>query len=285
MDITTSASARPKRARRRIAVAVAVLSTIGGAALFAGAGSADGSNVPTRPLEVNQTDGYGDGDLLGFTYFQNFDCVHNPLGDLDQDGENAAVDPDEFQSPHCVIGKTSQFDPAGEAGSETEPLYVIVPLFDADNDDQAVGGLAPTLRSIFGIVPDAFDPSPGVPVQCAEPGLPLTKLKGEFGTCTMHPMTIDVGPVLEALGKNPSGAVVNVPLPNHSHVIDGKNFGAIWWRIEVVFVTDKAMWPNVAGTRGINSVDRMDAAIKAGKALGPITSNFYLFFDSRELAH
>jgi hypothetical protein len=91
--------------------------------------------------------------------------------------------------------------------------------------------------------------------------------------------------VLEALGKNPSGAVVNVPLPNHSHVIDGKNFGAIWWRIEAVFVTDKAMWPNVAGTRGINSVDRMDAAIKAGKALGPITSNFYLFFDSRELAH
>lgn len=37
---------------------------------------------------------------------------------------------------------------------------------------------------------DAFDPTPGVDVQCAEPGPPTTTHKGGFGTCTMHPSNL-----------------------------------------------------------------------------------------------
>jgi hypothetical protein len=99
----------------------------------------------------------------------------------------------------------------------------------------------------------------------------------------MHPTQIDLGSVLNDLGLIPDNTVLNVPLVNHSHVIDGKNFGSIWWRIEVVLVTDPALWPDVDATKGITSVTAMNRAIAAGKALGPVDSNFFLHFDSREL--
>jgi hypothetical protein len=36
----------------------------------------DDNQQTARPLAVNQTEGYGDGQLLVFTYFQNFACIH-----------------------------------------------------------------------------------------------------------------------------------------------------------------------------------------------------------------
>lgn len=238
-----------------------------------------------RPIAINQTDGYGDGKVTVFTYDMNYQCVHGPFDDRDYDGKAAAEDPDEFQRPLCQVGSDGAvaIDPEGDPASETEPVYVIVPFFDADKDGEAARGLAPTLQSLFGVVPDAFDPTPGVPVQCPEPGAPLTQHDGEFGTCAMHPTQVDLGSVLNDRGLIPDDTVLNLPLVNHSHIIDGKNFGSIWRRIEVVLVTDPALWPNVNGTNGITSVDAMDAAIAAGKALGPVDSNFFLHFDSREL--
>jgi len=71
--------------------------------LFVAAGFAasdDNGNTNTnRPLQVNQTEGYGDGQLLVFTYFQNFHCTHQPFDDLDHNNLVAAVDPAEFQKP------------------------------------------------------------------------------------------------------------------------------------------------------------------------------------------
>jgi len=117
---------------------------------------------PTRPIKANQTDAYGDDRLLAFTYFMNFQCVHEPFADLDHDGLVAAVDPDEFQSPRCVVGTQPRIDPTGNPISNTEPLYVIVPFFDADGDGEAATpGLRDALRGLFGFVPDAFDPTPG----------------------------------------------------------------------------------------------------------------------------
>jgi hypothetical protein len=244
------------------------------------------AQTPTRPINVNQTDGYGDERLVAFTYFMNFQCVHQPFDDLDNNGNVAAVDPKEFQSPRCVVGESPRIDPTGKPITDTEPLYVIVPFFDADGDGQAASPeLASALKSLFGFVPDAFDPTPGVPVQCPEPGLPLTKHKGDFGTCTMHPTTLDLGPVLGQLGAVPAKTAVQVPTPNHSHIIDGGNFGAIWWRVVVVLVTDPAVWPDVDGTRGLTSVKALRAAQARGQASGDIPSNFFLFFDSREFGH
>jgi len=267
---------------RRLLVLASVLAVT---LVAVAAAVADGTS-PTRPIAVNQTDGYGNDRLVAFTYDLNFDCVHGPFDDLDLDGKAAAVDPDEFQSPRCLVGAESKLDPEGGPALDTEPLYVIVPFFDADRDGQAASaGLAGALRGLFGVAPDAFDPTPGVPVQCPEPGPPLTRHTGEFGTCTMHPTQLDLGPVLDQLGLVSPRQVVNLPLPNHDHIVDGANFGSIWWKVVVVLVTDERVWPNVDGTRGLNSVADLRRAQASGQALRDVPTNFFLHFDSRELAH
>jgi hypothetical protein len=281
---------RAGRSRTRVAVlgSLAVAATISGVGLTAAMSS---DSNPTRPIAVNQTDGYGQGKLGAFTYYQNFACVHEPFSDLDGNGKVAAVDPAEFQTPRCVVGNQPGIDPAGEPGDKTAPLYVIVPFFDADGDgaaadpaapsgESSTGPLATALKQEFGFVPDAFDPTPGVPVQCPEPGPPLTQHKGEFGTCTMHTTTLDLDPTLKALGLPPVGA--KLPLVNHSHIIQNINYKPVWWQIRAVLVLDKSIWPNVEGTTGLTSVEAMRKAIADGKAIGDVPSNFYLFFDSRK---
>jgi len=215
--------------------------------------------------------------------------VHEPFDDRDGDGKPAAQDPDEFQRPICEVGFGTKvgIDPAGEPASETEDLFVIVPFFDADHDGEAAGGLAPTLQGIFGMVPDAFDPTPGVPVQCPEPGGALSQQKGEFGTCTMHPTQIDYAQLLSEVRPDLFAGLKNLDLPlvNHSHVIRGTNFGPVWWHLKVVLVTDQNAWPDVNATKGIRSVEDIAAAQANGQALATINSNFFLFFGARELHH
>lgn len=65
----------------------------------------DDQKTAARPLAVNQTEGFGDGQLLVFTYFQNFACIHQPFDDLDHNGLVAAVDATEFQRPICDVGR------------------------------------------------------------------------------------------------------------------------------------------------------------------------------------
>lgn len=242
---------------------------------------------PVRPIGVNQTDGFGAERLLAFTYFMNFDCVHGPFDDFDQNGKVAAVDPDQFQTANpqasqtskCVVGVESTLDPTGKPTKKTEKLFVILPFFDRGGEANSPA-LTAALRSLFGFVPEAFNPTPTVAVQCPEPGGTLTQHKGDFGTCTMHPKQLDLGPLLGA--KTP----VNVPLPNHSHIIDGANFGAIWWQIVVVLINDANFWPGVDGStpsgQMVNSVEALRALQAAGKASKDVPSNFFLFFDSRK---
>ena len=201
----------------------------------------------------------------------------------------AAQDPDEFQTPVCEVGFGTKvgIDPAGEPATKTEDLFVIVPFFDADHDGEAAGGLAPTLSNVFGgLVPDAFDPTPGVPVQCPEPGGALSQQTGEFGTCTMHPSQIDYAQLLSEVRPDLFAGLANLDLPlvNHSHIIRGKNFKPVWWHLKVILVTDQNAWPDVNGTKGIRSVGDITAAQAAGKALPTITSNFFLFFSSTRVA-
>lgn len=268
-----------QRLTRSLIIVVAMFS------IPVGAGASGGSE-PTRPIEINQTDGYGNERLVAFTYFMNFQCIHEPFDDLDIDGNVAAIDPDEFQTPRCIVGDQPTLDPTGDPIQNTEPLFVIVPFFDADGDGEAATpDLGAALTGLFNFVPDAFDPTPGVPVQCPEPGPPLTKHTGDFGTCTMHPTQVDLGPVLGQLGLVPAGTSVQVPTPNHSHIINGANFKSVWWQVIVVLVTDQGVWPNVGGTAGLNSVDDLRRAQAGGKASGDIPTNFFLFFDSRQFDH
>ena len=87
--------------------------------------------------QTNSTLGYGDGQLLRFLYGQNFDCIDQPKTDLNFNGIPAASDPGEMQIPICEVGTQPTINPPGVAGNPkytTEPIYVLVPMFSTDND-------------------------------------------------------------------------------------------------------------------------------------------------------
>jgi len=242
----------------------------------------------------NTTEGYGKNQLLTFTYTQNFDCVDQPTSDLNFNGIPAENDPNEMQIPICQVGTQPMINPPGMKGNPfvtTEPIFVLVPMFSADNDqnpDDAIScanavpgtacgaALGKTLISLFGALPEAFKAKPAVYTQCPEPG-------SAPGTCTMHASRLDLGPVLVKLGILPPPVTnIFVPTPNHSHVLINAdiNFPAVWWQVRPVLVLNQSDWPAQDGSSGITSVTDIQAAIKAGRA-AEAPSNFFLFFSSQ----
>lgn len=264
---------------------------------------ATASTAPTlfaqQPVQLgpNQTAGFGAGKPLIFTYTQSFDCVDQPKLDLDFNKKKAQSDVAEFQVPICQAGIDPTINPPGQTGKAsqtTAPIFVLVPMFSVDNDQNpkdaitckgVVEGticgpaLGKALIGFFGAVPEAFKASPKVFAQCPDPGK-------KPGTCTMHASRIDLAPVLAALGlTGPPTANVFVPDPNHSHVLaDGDiNDPAIWWQVIPVLVLSQSDWPPQDGSSGITSVAALQAAEKAGRAI-QVPSNFFLFFSSHTAA-
>ena len=254
--------------------------------LVAGAASA-------QTLAPNQTQGYGDGKLLTFTYTQNFDCIDQPKDDLDYNGIPAESDPAELQTPICVAGKDPRINPPGVVGdpfSTTEPVYVLVPMFSLNNDqnvndaiscNNVVQGttcgpaLGQTLIELFGAIPEAFKATPLVFTQCPDAGTAP-------GTCTMHASRLDLGPVLAKLGLiPPPTANVFLPTPNHSHLLLGMdiNLKPIWWQVIPILVMNPSDWPTQNGSSGITTIKALDAALEAGDAVAA-PSNFFLYFGS-----
>jgi hypothetical protein len=245
----------------------------------------------------NSTLGYGAGQVLKFVYTQSFSCVDQPKNDLNFNGIPAAKDPGEQQTPICQVGTQPDINPPGKIGNPkftTEPIYVLVPMFSSDNDqnpnhaiscDNVVAGticgpaLGKTLISLFGALPEAFKSSPLVYTQCPEPG-------SVPGTCTMHASRLDLAPVLSELGILPGPATANifVPTPNHSHVLINADVTvkAIWWQVIPVLVLDPTVWPSKDATTGITSFKAITAAITAGQAV-QAPSNFFLYFSSKVL--
>jgi hypothetical protein len=252
-------------------------------------------NAQSPVLKTNQTLGYGKHESVLLTYTQSFDCVDQPSDDLNFNGIPAASDPAEFQVPICQAGIQPTQDPAGlnfSANDPTEPLYVLIPMFSSDNDqnpDDAISctgvvtgtncgpALGSTLISLFGALPEAFKAKPLVYTQCPGPLQP--------GTCTMHASRVDLGLALEQLGLLPPPAAnYFVPLPNHSHlVLDiDVNLPQIWWEVEPVLVMNSSDWPTQDGSSGITSVKQLLAAEKSGDAI-QVPSNFFLFFSTKTM--
>jgi hypothetical protein len=251
-------------------------------------------------LAPNQTNGFGNGNLITFTYLQNFDCVDQPNLDLDFNGALAQSDPNEMQTPICQPITEPTQDPAGGDIKHTAALYVLIPMFSVDNDqnpDDAMacpsGGrptelcgaaLGKALISMFGFVPEAWKTkvSSAITTQCPDPSNPVP------GTCTMHASSVDLSKTLLALNKikGPITQPVFVPTPNHSHVVDNSrvNTGAIWWEVRPVLILDQTDWPAADGSSGITSSKAMDDAEGAGRAI-EVGSNFFLFFKSHLSAH
>jgi len=248
-------------------------------------------------LAANQTNGFGNNRLVTFTYLQNFDCVDQPLLDLDFNGVPAQSDPNEMQTPICQPVTEPTEDPTGGNIKHTAHLYVFLPMFSVDNDQNPSdampcpnGGrpgelcgpaLGSALISFFGFVPEAWKTHPLVSTQCPDPNNPVP------GTCTMHASSVDLSVTLNALGKTgPPTAPIFVPTPNHDHVIDNSRVNAlpIWWEVRPVLILDASDWPAADGSSGITSSKAMDDAEAAGRAI-EVGSNFFLFFSSRLAAH
>ena len=246
-------------------------------------------------LGPNQTNGFGNNRLVTFTYLQNFDCVDQPTMDLDFNHILAQSDPNEMQTPICQPVTEPTQDPTGGSIKHTAHLYVLVPMFSVDNDqnpDDAMpcpNGGRPTelcghalgvqLISLFGAVPEAWKATvnPAITTQCPDPNHPVP------GTCTMHASSVDLSVTLSALGKTGTPtAPIFVPTPNHSHVVDNSRVNAlpIWWEVRPVLVMDQSDWPSADGSSGITSSAKMDDAEAAGRAI-EVGSNFFLFFSSR----
>jgi hypothetical protein len=246
-------------------------------------------------LAPDQTHGFGKNKLVTFTYLQNFDCVDQPNLDLDFNGVLAQSDPNEMQIPICQAVTEPTQDPTGRGIDDTAHLYVLVPMFSVDNDqnpDDAMpcpnGGrkgelcgreLGEQLIKLFGAVPEAWKAkvNSAITTQCPDPNHPVP------GTCTMHASSVDLSVTLAALGKTgPPMANIFLPTPNHSHVVDNDfiNTKPIWWEVRPVLVMDQSDWPAADGSSGITSSEKMDAAEAAGRAI-EVGSNFFLFFSSK----
>jgi hypothetical protein len=248
-------------------------------------------------LANNQTNGFGNNRLVTFTYLQSFDCVDQPTMDLDFNGVLAQSDPNEMQTPICQPVTEPTQDRTGGNIKHTAHLYVFVPMFSVDNDQNPSdampcpnGGrpgelcgssLGATLISLFGFVPEAWKTNPLVATQCPDPNNPVP------GTCTMHASSVDLSVTLNALGRTgPPTAPVFVPTPNHDHVIDNSRVNAIpiWWEVRPVMILDQSDWPAADGSSGITSSKAMDDAEAAGRAI-EVGSNFFLFFSSHLTSH
>jgi len=99
------------------------------------------------------------------------------------------------------------------------------------------------------------------------------------GSCINHPSTIDLSRVF-----GPGSA--DVPLPAHSHVIDSSlpesqaNGGqAGWWELEVIGVTDPAVWDQIVAGKSLATVRALQA--RGVGITDDIPSNSYLFFSVR----
>src|ERR1051326_667181 len=219
-------------------------------------------------LGPNQTEGFGNGRLVTFTYLQNFDCIDQPLLDLDFNRKPAQSDPNEMQTPICQPLTEPTQDPSGADLKHTAQLYVLIPMFSVDNDQNPAdampcpnGGrpgelcgtaLGQALISMFGFVPEAWKAkvNSAITTQCPDPSNPVP------GTCTMHASSVDLSKTLVALGlTGPPAAPVFVPTPNHSHVVDNSrvNTGDIWWEVRPVLVLQQSDWPAADGSSGITS--------------------------------
>ena len=251
----------------------------------------------TAQLADNQTHGFGNNRLLTFTYLQNFDCVDQPTLDLDFNGKLAQSDPNEMQTPICQPVTEPTQDPTGGDIKHTAHLYVFVPMFSVDNDQNPNdampcpnGGrpgelcgpaLGATLIKLFGFVPEAWKTHPAVSTQCPDPNNPVP------GTCTMHASSVDLSATLAALGKTgPPTMPTFVPTPNHDHVVDNSrvNTTPIWWEVRPVLIMDQGDWPAADASSGITSSKAMDDAEAAGRAI-EVGSNFFLFFSSHMSSH
>lgn len=127
---------------------------------------------------------------------------------------------------------------------------------EAGADAQKAPRAGSNIPTLYVMTPIGFTP-PASTLQC-----PVA------GNCVNHPHTIDLSRVLGA-------GTENAALPAHSHIVDEAQGG--WWDIEVVGVTDPAVWDQIVAGKSLATVRALQ---QAGVGItGDIPTNLYLFFN------
>ena len=120
-----------------------------------------------------------------------------------------------------------------------------------------VGPVGNPNRSVLYVLVPLFQGDPIPKPMCAE------------ASCPNHPLNVDLSRVF---GKD----AASVPLPAHSHILDGNAGG--WWQVKIVAVTNQAAWTTLAAGKSQMVMDSLISDPKNG-VLGPIPTNMYLFFN------
>ena len=126
-----------------------------------------------------------------------------------------------------------------------------------------VGPVGNPNRSVLYVLVPLFHESPIPAPMCAQ------------ASCPNHPLNIDLSRIAGPLGASPQD-VAEVPLPAHSHILDGNAGG--WWQVKIVAVTNQAAWATLAAGKSQMVMDSLISDPKSG-VLGPIATNMYLFFN------
>lgn len=90
------------------------------------------------------------------------------------------------------------------------------------------------------------------------------------GQCINHPSTLDVSRVF-------GPGTEDFPLPAHSHIVEQASGN--WWVLEVIGVTDPAIWDEVVEGKSLARVRELQA--DGVGITGDIPTNTYLFFNVR----
>lgn len=89
--------------------------------------------------------------------------------------------------------------------------------------------------------------------------------------CPNHPQDIYV----------PLAGFGDIPLPAHSHILDGPAGG--WWDVKVTVVLDQATWAQIAAGKSLATLQAIEAEPGAASHIlfdTNLPSNLYLFFNT-----
>lgn len=281
--IRTNTAGNPRGRTRvpRIFIALAMTLAAGMLPPTAGGGIVQAaSTLPSRPLPADYVEAFGEGKVLALHYAASYVCLTTPSSDVDPpygrgDGVPEAKDPKEYQLPPCFLGDTGTgsippFAPDGKPLSQTRKLYGIALAGDLNT---------PSLYATN------TKPLTDVQTQCAQPGLPYSQYKGPVGTCLMHPSLLHVTLDPKLAAKDPRYAAPDpLPLPQHSHIVEGTSSPLVWWQAVGTFVFDRSIFPDLNGhcpagpPKCLTSLKALRDAQKKGLVTPDVPSNIFFYF-------
>jgi hypothetical protein len=122
----------------------------------------------------------------------------------------------------------------------------------------------PSRSTLYVIVPLFANPDPAT--MCPTATGPTPPLN-----CPNHPQDIYV----------PLAGFGDIPLPAHSHILDGPAGG--WWDVKVTVVLDQGTWAQIAAGKSLATLQSIEAQPDAGSHIlfgSNLPSNLFLFFNT-----